>query len=106
MVDSKFLEGRVAEWQRWEDTGWRGRRIPILEYLGMTADEYAAWVIADVIAPRVVRGWTRKRPTCDHLPGGGCYHCCDSCNYDTHRCPGCGEPLKHGETCCEECAAL
>lgn len=28
---------------------------------------------------------------------------CDHCNYDTHRCHGCGEPLPHGVEVCEPC---
>jgi hypothetical protein len=28
---------------------------------------------------------------------------CDRCNYDTHRCPGCGEPLPHGTEVCGGC---
>lgn len=31
------------------------------------------------------------------------YENCDRCNYDTHRCPGCGEPLTHGTEVCAEC---
>lgn len=39
-------------------------------------------------------------PTKDCLPEmheyqGGCFHCCGSCNYDTHRCPACGQDLRH-----------
>lgn len=30
-----------------------------------------------------------------HEREGGCYRCCDQCNYDTHTCPGCGENLMH-----------
>lgn len=28
---------------------------------------------------------------------------CERCNYDTHRCPGCGEPLPHGTEVCGSC---
>lgn len=28
---------------------------------------------------------------------------CHRCNYDNHRCPGCGEPLPHGTEVCEPC---
>jgi hypothetical protein len=28
---------------------------------------------------------------------------CDRCNYDTHRCKGCGEPLPHGTEICAQC---
>ena len=31
---------------------------------------------------------------------------CDDCNYDTHICKGCGEPIKHGMWPCAACAAL
>ncbi len=32
------------------------------------------------------------------------YENCDRCNYDTHRCPGCGEPLVHGVESCNDCS--
>ncbi len=28
---------------------------------------------------------------------------CDRCNYDQHRCKGCGEPLPHGTEICAGC---
>lgn len=28
---------------------------------------------------------------------------CERCDYDTHRCPGCGEPLPHGAQACAAC---
>ena len=28
---------------------------------------------------------------------------CPRCDYDTHTCPGCGEPLKHGTEVCAPC---
>lgn len=28
---------------------------------------------------------------------------CERCDYDTHRCPGCGEPLPHGTEVCRSC---
>lgn len=28
---------------------------------------------------------------------------CQKCDYDLHRCPGCGEPLNHGEFQCDKC---
>jgi hypothetical protein len=31
---------------------------------------------------------------------------CRACDYDMHRCPGCGIPLKHDEKCCDECKSL
>ncbi len=31
---------------------------------------------------------------------------CDLCNYDRHNCMGCGLPLNHGMTVCEECSKL
>ncbi|ANA86163.1 hypothetical protein BH765_gp54 [Gordonia phage Kvothe] len=30
-----------------------------------------------------------------HAREGGCYQCCDRCDYDLHRCPGCGSPTTH-----------
>lgn len=26
---------------------------------------------------------------------GACYWCCSNCNLDTHRCPACGDDLRH-----------
>jgi len=40
---------------------------------------------------------------CGHLTTDGCYHCCDRCNYDSHQCHGCGEPLSHGTEACKAC---
>jgi hypothetical protein len=31
---------------------------------------------------------------------------CHRCNYDTHRCLGCGEPLPHGTEVCTDCNAF
>ena len=28
---------------------------------------------------------------------------CPECNYDRHWCPGCGDWLYHGTTCCLQC---
>jgi hypothetical protein len=28
---------------------------------------------------------------------------CDRCNYDLHRCPGCGIDVPHGTYACAEC---
>lgn len=53
-----FLEGRVAEWYRHDEEGWGGgRRIPLLEYLGMTRDEYGDWVTTGIASSRVRRCW-------------------------------------------------
>lgn len=41
--------------------------------------------------------------TCQHDPTDGCYLCCRECNYDRHRCPGCGEPQNHGAPVCAQC---
>lgn len=30
-----------------------------------------------------------------HDREGGCYECCEKCNYDIHRCQGCGSPTTH-----------
>lgn len=31
---------------------------------------------------------------------------CRLCDLDLHRCPGCGTPLDHSETCCDPCKQL
>lgn len=28
---------------------------------------------------------------------------CNECNYDTHKCGGCGESVPHGKYECQEC---
>lgn len=30
-----------------------------------------------------------------HMKENACYNCCNSCNYATHVCGGCGENLTH-----------
>ncbi len=42
----------------------------------------------------------------EHDENDGCYGCCDKCNYDIHRCGGCGTPIAHTENMCEECEEL
>ena len=48
---SEYLQERVADWAR----GYERARFPLLEWLGFTADEYAAWVLEDKVSDRVVR---------------------------------------------------
>jgi hypothetical protein len=45
---------------------------------------------------------------CDHPnePGQGCMWCCRDCNYDEHKCGGCGDSVPHGTSVCRECAVL
>lgn len=38
------------------------------------------------------------RPGCifeAHERENACYNCCDTCNYNEHYCPGCGNSLTH-----------
>jgi len=30
--------------------------------------------------------------------GGACYHCCEDCNFDLHKCYDCGEYVRHDYT--------
>lgn len=48
---SEFLQLRVQEWYR----GVEAHGFPILEFLGMTRDEYAAWITDDEISDRIQR---------------------------------------------------
>lgn len=32
---------------------------------------------------------------CEYLKDGSCYYCCETCNYDNHRCHFCGDDLDH-----------
>ena len=41
--------------------------------------------------------------TCGCAPHEGCYRCCIYCNYDNHRCLGCGTPTLHAERVCIRC---
>jgi hypothetical protein len=36
-----------------------------------------------------------SNPRCKYLEQGHCYWCCNSCNYNLHVCPLCGDPLDH-----------
>ncbi len=48
---SEYLQKRVCEWYR----NWDKHGFSITEFMGMTADEYADWVINDVVSDRVAR---------------------------------------------------
>ncbi len=50
-----FLEFKVETWRR-TDAAFRNR-CGLLEFLGMTEDEYADWVLSDRLHPRVRRAW-------------------------------------------------
>jgi hypothetical protein len=58
---SEFLQERVTEWYR----GVEAHGFSILDYLGMTRDEYAAWVVDDVISDRIQR--IQLRPYVLHI---------------------------------------
>lgn len=45
----------------------------------------------------------RRNGSVFHLKTSPCHMCCDLCNYDTHRCLGCGTPLPHGAMVCDPC---
>jgi hypothetical protein len=49
-----FLQGRVAEARR---VNWSRS---LLEYLGMTRDEYASWFMTGIVPDRVKRVWRLK----------------------------------------------
>lgn len=59
----------------------------------------------DALPWAIVGPLDRRKPECDHPPNGGCYHCCQACDYVKHECPGCGEALEHGEFSCGDCAS-
>lgn len=40
---------------------------------------------------------TEKCKPEQHAKEGGCYHCCERCNYDRHYCFFCGDPLRHDD---------
>lgn len=44
-----------------------------------------------------------RTPDCRHEREDGCTYCCEVCNHDDHRCPGCGEPVTHKEGVCVQC---
>ena len=47
----EFMKGRVAEYHR------SGFERSLLEYLGMTPDEYAGWFLTGTVPARVLRVW-------------------------------------------------
>jgi hypothetical protein len=47
----EFMIAKVAEYRR------SGFARELLEYLGMTREEYAEWFTTGVVAPRVLRVW-------------------------------------------------
>lgn len=51
------------------------------------------------------KGQAHRPDRCDHAPEDGCMWCCDACNTDTHRCPGCGTVTDHQYTVCPDCPA-
>lgn len=53
---------------------------------------------------RTSESWCTVRAGCEHPENEGCHKCCGSCNFDVHRCPGCGEHLPHGVGVCVDCS--
>lgn len=51
-----FLRYKVASWQRQNDV--YKTRFGLLEYLGMTPEEFGDWVIKDKVSDRLKRVWT------------------------------------------------
>lgn len=49
----EFLIGRVTEYRR------SGFERSLLEYLGMTSDEYGQWFTTGIVPARVLRVWRR-----------------------------------------------
>ena len=56
-VTDEFLQGRVAEYRRHVGCSCS---ITLLEYLGMTADEYAVWFLTGQVPARVARTWSTR----------------------------------------------
>jgi hypothetical protein len=80
--------------------------IGYLRVLGLTAyrmaiwEGLAPWQVQE--GPFLVHMWPERifDAACQGLvrdPG------CERCDHDTHRCPGCGEPLPHGTEVCAGC---
>lgn len=57
----EYLKERVAEWAR----GVEAHGFSILEWMGFTADEYAAWIVDDEISDRIQR--IQLRPYVLHI---------------------------------------
>lgn len=53
MTLSEYMQERVQEWYR--HVRKVGNFFSILDYLGMTADEYAAWITDDKLSDRIER---------------------------------------------------
>lgn len=56
--------------------------------------------------PSGERGDLYQPHKCKHAPDDGCEWCCQTCNYDRHRCPGCGTVTDHKNSVCPECITL
>lgn len=53
-VTDEFLKGRVAEYHR------SGFTRSLLEYIGMSPDEYASWFFTGEVPARVARTWSTR----------------------------------------------
>lgn len=82
--------------------------LEYLKALGAAAARHARWQGIPVLrvpeGPYLVHAWPEavwdeacRTAVTSRDPD------CSRCNYDTHRCPGCGEPLPHGTEVCAGC---
>lgn len=55
-----LLLGRAQEWRAHRDSGCPCN-VPLLEYLGMTRDEFSEWVAHGTVSDRVRRVWTSRK---------------------------------------------
>lgn len=56
-VTDEFLQGRVAAYYRLPGSLCH---ITLLDFLGMTADEYAGWFLTGQVPGRVARTWSTR----------------------------------------------
>jgi hypothetical protein len=52
------------------------------------------------------KGEEYRPDCCTHPAGEGCMWCCERCNRDEHRCPGCGTVADHDDRPCQDCEML
>ena len=61
MTDEEFTAHRVQSYYRAEDSpGVPCRRFSLLQFTGMTADEYAEWIMEGTVSERFMRANGRR----------------------------------------------
>lgn len=51
--------------------------------------------VGDYFSPGIPEHGFNK--DCEYLKAGHCFYCCQTCNYNNHRCAACGDDLDHND---------